>query len=294
VPLNWPYRIGVEVGNYLALRFDAIDQDAGDSVTLSASGVPQGATFPIPPPGNPIYSTFTWRPTAPDIGTYFMTVTATDSRGAQDSAVVQIDVVPGCVPYFTDVFTTDYFYGGVQYLFCDLVISGYIEPDLTFTYRPYNNTTRGQFSKMIVGAYDLPPYNPPTPTFIDVPPTDVFYPFVEAAYHAGIIGGYPDRTFRPYADITRGQLSKLVVEAADWPVDTTGGPHFTDVPPNTTFYGYIETAYNHGVITGYPCGGPGEPCDPQNRAYFRVGNPATRGQIAKILWQALGSPPPPR
>jgi hypothetical protein len=294
VPLNWPYRVGVEVGNYLALRFDARDPDSGDIVTFSASGVPSGATFPIPAPGNPIYSTFTWRPTEPDIGIYFVTVIATDRFGAQDMATIRIEVVPGCVPYFSDVFTTDYFYQGVQYLFCDLVISGYIEPDLTFTYRPYNNTTRGQFSKMIVGAYDLPPYNPPSPTFIDVPTTDVFYPFVEAAYHAGIIGGYADRTFRPYANITRGQLSKLIVEAADWPIDTSGGPHFTDVPPDSTFYGYIETAYHHGVITGYNCGGLGEPCDPQNRAYFRVGNPATRGQIAKILWQALGSPPPPR
>jgi hypothetical protein len=292
VPLNRPYRIGVEVGNYLALRFDTLDQDAGDLVTLSVSGLPPGATFPNPPPRNPNYSTFTWRPNAPDIGTYFMTVVATDSLGAQDSETIQIDVLPGCVPYFSDVFPNDYFYPGVQFLFCQLIVSGYVEQDLTFTYRPYNNTTRGQFSKMIVGAYDLPPYNPPTPDFIDVPPSDVFYPYVESAYHAGIIGGYPDRTFRPYADITRGQLSKLIVEAAGWPIDTTGAPHFSDVLPGSTFYEVIETAYNHGIITGYTCGGPGEPCDPQNRAYFRVGNPATRGQIAKILWQSVGSPPP--
>jgi hypothetical protein len=290
VPLNYPYRVGVEIGNYLALRFDASDPDVGDIVTFSISGLPSGASFPIPTPGNPIHSTLTWHPTSPDIGTYYVTVTATDSHGSQDSAVVQIDVVPGCVPYFSDVFTADYFYPGVQYLFCHLVISGYVEPDLTFTYRPYNNTTRGQFSKMIAGAYNLPDYDPPTPDFTDVPTSNPFYTYIEAVYHAGIVSGYPDHTFHPFASITRGQLSKLIVGAAGWAIDTTGAPHFSDVPPSQTFYSVIETAYNRGVITGYPCGSTGEPCDPQQRPYFRVSNTALRGQIAKILWIALGSP----
>jgi hypothetical protein len=82
-----------------------------------------------------------------------------------------------------------------------------------------------------------------------------------------------------------------VVLAAGWPIDTTGGPHFADVPTTDTFYEVIETAYNHGLINGYPCGGPFEPCDAQNRPYFRTGNPTIRGQIAKILYIALGSPP---
>jgi hypothetical protein len=270
---------------------------------MSAQGLPSGASFPNPTPGNPIYSTFTWRPTSADIGTYFVTITATDNHGAQDSATVQIDVVPGCVPYFSDVFPNQYFYDGVRYLFCHSVVVGYIEPDLTFTYRPFNNTTRSQFSKMIALAYNLPAYNPPIPDFVDVPADNTFYSYVEAAFHAGIIRGYPcggpgepcdaqNRPyFRPYGSITRGQLSKLVVLAAGWPIDTTGGPHFADVPTTDTFYEVIETAFNHALINGYPCGGAFEPCDSQNRPYFRTGNPTIRGQIAKILYIALGSPP---
>ncbi|HUS17273.1 MAG TPA: S-layer homology domain-containing protein [Chloroflexia bacterium] len=291
LPLNEPYRIGVEVGNYLALRVDARDPDTGDIVQLGVSGLPAGASFPLPPAGNPVYSTLTWRPTAPDIGTYYVIVTATDNHGAVASATVRIDVVAGCVPYFSDVLTTQYFYPAVQYLFCHFVVSGYTEADQTFTYRPFNNTTRGQFSKMIALAYFLPAYNPPTPDFSDVPASDPFYPYVEAAFHAGIISGYADGTFHPYTSITRGQLCKLIVGAAGWPIDTSGAPHFADVPPTSPFYAFVETAYNHAVISGYTCGGPGEPCDPQQRPYFRAGNPAIRGQIAKILWQALGSPP---
>jgi hypothetical protein len=189
---------------------------------------------------------------------------------------------------FVDVPSDYWAYTFIEYLANIGVISGYSDN----TFRPGNNATRGQFSKMIALAYNLPPYNPPTPDFIDVPTTDTFYSYIEAAFHAGIISGYADHTFHPYASITRGQLSKLIVGAAGWPIDTSGGPHFTDVPADSTFYAFIETAFNHGVISGYNCGGVGEPCDPQNRAYFRVGNSATRGQIAKILWQALGSPPP--
>jgi hypothetical protein len=58
---------------------------------------------------------------------------------------------------------------------------------------------------------------------------------------------------------------------------------FADVLPGSTFFLYIEAAYREGVISGYPCGGPGEPCDAQNRPYFRPSSNVTRGQISKII-----------
>ena len=60
----------------------------------------------------------------------------------------------------------------------------------------------------------------------------------------------------------------------------------------TLTLGVIQTAYAHGAISGYTCGGPGEACDSQNRPYFRQFNDATRGQIAKIVYNALTSGPP--
>ena len=49
------------------------------------------------------------------------------------------------------------------------------------------------------------------------------------------------------------------------------------------FYGVVGTAYNHSIISGYSCGGAGEPCDGHERPYFRPGNNATRGQTSKIV-----------
>jgi hypothetical protein len=57
---------------------------------------------------------------------------------------------------------------------------------------------------------------------------------------------------------------------------------FADVPPTYPFWLWIERLTAHGAISGYACGGSGEPCDPQQRPYFRWGNPTTRGQLAKI------------
>jgi hypothetical protein len=60
------------------------------------------------------------------------------------------------------------------------------------------------------------------------------------------------------------------------------------VPSSSPFYLYIERMVAHGAIGGYPCGGPGEPCDPANHPYFRPNANATRGQIAKIVSNAAG------
>jgi hypothetical protein len=49
---------------------------------------------------------------------------------------------------------------------------------------------------------------------------------------------------------------------------------------------YIEAAYREGIVSGYPCGGAGEACDPQHRPYFRPNRNVTRGQIAKIISNA--------
>src|SRR5207247_5124765 len=78
-----------------------------------------------------------------------------------------------CAISFSDVHPTDYFYTPVLYLACHGVISGYADG----TFRPYNLTTRGQLAKIVVLAEAWPFYTPPTPTFQDVPPPNLFHPF---------------------------------------------------------------------------------------------------------------------
>jgi hypothetical protein len=150
-------------------------------------------------------------------------------------------------------------------------ISGYADN----TFRPYNDTTRGQLTKIVVLAEGWTILNPPTPTFSDVPTNHPFYVFVETAYDRGIIAGYADGTFRPGNNVTRGQLSKIIVGAQGWTLLNPTTPTFSDVPTNHPFYTFIETAYSHTIISGYA----------DNT--FRPGNNATRGQISKIVFLAI-------
>lgn len=120
------------------------------------------------------------------------------------------------------------------------------------------------------------PQGPPYNEFTDVHETDWFYgPVIDLA-QAGVISGYADGTFRPNAYTTRAQFAKIVVLGEKIPVDTTGGPHFSDVPVAHPFYAVIETLHNKGLLDGYADG------------TFRPGAYVTRGQIAKITIHASG------
>src|SRR5207253_201834 len=130
----------------------------------------------------------------------------------------------------------------------------------------------------------MPSATPCTISFTDVHPTDYFYnPVLYLACH-GVVSGYADGTFRPYNQTTRSQMVKIVVLGFALPITTPAGGAYTfaDVPPTFPFFAVIETAAGRGIVNGYACGGPGEPCDSQHRPYFRPYNNVTRGQLSKI------------
>ena len=129
-----------------------------------------------------------------------------------------------------------------------------------------------------------------TPTcsisFSDVPSTDTFYASIRCLACRGIISGYADGTFKPNNQVTRGQLAKIVSNSAGF-AETPTQQTFEDVLPTNTFYEWIERLTVRGYMTGYVCGGPGEPCV-SGKPYFRPFANATRGQTAKIVSNAAG------
>src|SRR4051812_45062403 len=42
------------------------------------------------------------------------------------------------------------------------------------------------------------------------------------------------------------------------------GQCFADVLPNNVFFNFVNRIYQQDLVTGYPCGGPGEPCDAES------------------------------
>lgn len=86
--------LGASVGAPFTVTFAARDINPGDIVTLTASGVPSGATFSpsLPTMGNPVSSTLGWTPSSSDTGTHTVIVTATDISGNQTTCNVTINV----------------------------------------------------------------------------------------------------------------------------------------------------------------------------------------------------------
>jgi hypothetical protein len=202
------------------------------------------------------------------------------SNSSDLNTAVTVPPLPPSLDYriteimFGDVMTETYFFEPVGYLVYRGIASGYADGN----YRPYNNTTRGQLAKLVVLGENWTIDTTGGPHFSDVPPSNPFYPVIETAYHHNVLSGYADGTFRWGNNITRAQLSKIIVLARGWAINTSGGPHFSDVPTSDPFYDFIETAFNHNVISGYAGG------------TFRSGNNAIRGQIAKIMYLALTQP----
>jgi len=224
--------------------------------------------------------TGTPQPTNTRTVTRTRTATSTPCAGCVTSTPTATPTL--CPMNFTDVQPTDWFYEYVRCLYCRGAISGY-----GTVFLPNNLTTRGQLAKIVVLAFAIPMYTPPSPTFQDVPVSHTFYVYIETAYSAGLVSGYGCGTncleFRPGANVTRAQLSKIVVNAAvlinGWTIINPGTPTFRDVPSGDPFYTFIETAYCHQIITGYTCG--------PSCLEFRPNFNATRAQIAKIVCLAV-------
>jgi hypothetical protein len=197
-----------------------------------------------------------------------------------------------CPIQFTDVPPGSTFYSFVRCLACRGIVGGYTDG----TFQPNSPTTRGQLAKIVSNSAE---FNEPVAgqTFEDVPSDSTFYIYIERLASRSIIAGYPCGApnepciepdnrpyFRPNANITRGQVSKIVAVAKGLPAPAQGQQTFEDVLEGSTFWSWIEALADNGAIGGYPCGGLDEPCvEPDNRPYFRQGANTTRGQITKIV-----------
>jgi hypothetical protein len=199
-----------------------------------------------------------------------------------------------CTIDFADNDPGDTFYTYIRCLACRGVVTGF--PDGMF--HAERNITRGQISKIVSNAAGFFE-DPGDQIYEDVPPGSPYYAYINRLTNRGIMSGYPCPTrpngeqcspedpaiFLPNANATRGQLAKIVSNAAEFD-EAVSGQFYADVPPTgqgSQFYEWIMRLTNRGIMSGYACGGPGEPCDDQDRPYFRWAAQVTRGQTSKIV-----------
>ena len=136
--------------------------------------------------------------------------------------------------------------------------------------------SRSQMATFLVRAAGLDISDPPdTPTFDDVSPSSSLYPYVEAAYDAGITTGCGGGSFCPGDPITRAQAATMIHRAQDWPDEVADdAPTFDDVDAGASHFEAIETIHQRFVTDG--CA-DGEFCPDDH---------LTRGQAAVFVARA--------
>jgi glucose/arabinose dehydrogenase len=176
---------------------------------------------------------------------------------------------------FLDVPTNHLFYKEIGKLSARGVTVG----DGNGNFLPELAVTREQMAAFIIRA--LGDFNPPTPAtqrFADVPPSNIFYAFIEEMAVRQITVGCDQQgtIYCPGDAVTREQMAAFIMRAlGEYLPPTPPSQRFTDVPPSNQFYPFIDRLWIRGVTVG--CGGTN----------FCPADPVTRGQMAAFLVRAF-------
>jgi hypothetical protein len=145
------------------------------------------------------------------------------------------------------------------------------------SYCPDQSVTREQMAAFIIRA--LGDFSPPAPAeqrFLDVPPANPFYAFIEQMALRQITLGCGGGNYCPVGSVTREQMAAFIIRAlGDHNPAFPAQQRFLDVPPINPFYSFIEQMAVRQITLG--CGG-GNYCPSQ---------PVTRAQMAAFLVRAF-------
>ncbi|MEO0853888.1 MAG: S-layer homology domain-containing protein, partial [Cyanobacteria bacterium J06648_11] len=101
--------------------------------------------------------------------------------------------------------------------------------------------------------------------------------YIDALSDTGVLGGFPDGSFKPNAQVTRAQFAAIANNAFQL-ADTTHTNVFNDVAGTHWAAGAIANAANSGLVAGFPDG------------TFQPQRNVTRTQSLVVMTNALGTP----
>lgn len=131
------------------------------------------------------------------------------------------------------------------------IAKGVIRADSKGNYNPNKAVTRGEFASYISRALELPVST--KFTFKDMPKNSSLTIEIQNAAGAGILGGYPDGTFRPNENITRQQMAGMMYKAMrhmQLPVTTTKFTFKDSKKISPNFVDAVSAAVNLNIIRG--------------------------------------------
>ena len=146
-------------------------------------------------------------------------------------------------------------------------------------YCPNNIVTRDQMAAFIIRA--LGDFHPPTPSqqrFADVPPSNVFYAFIDELAVRQITLGCGNGNYCPSDPVLREQMAAFLIRAlGEFNPPTPATQRFDDVPPTNPFYNFIDRMAVLNITLG--CSG--------NPPLYCPSDTVTRAQMAAFLVRAF-------
>jgi len=166
---------------------------------------------------------------------------------------------------FSDVPNSYPYQSAVEYIQQQGIVSGY--PDGTF--KPDNLINRAEFTKIVMGSVAtqenirscMEGIVLTTIGFPDVPSNEWFAPYICIAKEGGIIGGYPDGTFKPQKTINFVEAAKIIASAFSLPVTND---------PTVWYKGFVVALAKRNAIP---------------LSVFSYDHLLTRGEMAEIIWR---------
>ena len=156
-----------------------------------------------------------------------------------------------------------------------LVESGVIKGFPDGTYKPYNAVSRGQAAKILAAVLGLDTENVENPGFTDVKETDEYYGAIAALANAGIINGFPDKSFKQRANLKRSQMAKILTLGFGFETETLTDSRFTDVKADDEFAGYVQSLLTNEITKG------------RTATKFGSYDSVLRGQMASFVVRAV-------
>jgi hypothetical protein len=112
-------------------------------------------------------------------------------------------------------------------------------------------------------------------TFTDVPPSNIFFDFINVMYETGITAGCSTSPLQycPNSTTTRSEMAVFIIVAIEggnnFPYTTT--PYFTDVPPTDPYFKFVQKMKDLGITSG---------CTPTT---YCPDDPVTRADMAVFI-----------
>lgn len=163
----------------------------------------------------------------------------------------------------------------IEWLANSGVTTGWVEPEGTRTYRPWQPIARDAMAAFLYRLAGSPSFTAPTTSpFTDVTPTTPFYKEMTWLQAQGITTGYPDGTFRPADPVNRDAMAAFMYRFKGKPAYAAPSTSpFTDVATTDEFFKEMAWLRNSGVSTGWSDGS------------YRPGEPVMRDAMAAFLYR---------